>query len=337
MKRIASLVTFFCLVSQALTLHAAIVSFGTGTNQFSMTFMPIGNPGNSADTMGTPVASGRVDYVYSIGEFEVSEDMIDKYNASYGNANSLVISKDIRGFNKPATGVSWNEAARFVNWLNMSTNNAPAYKYTGTGVNENITLWDASNSLDYDSSNPYRSKRAVFALPSYNEWYKAAYYDSTLGYGLGGYWSYPTQSDQAPIAVSNGTSNGTAVYGFPGLGPADVNDAGGRSYYGLMGMGGNVWEWQESALDLINNDPGEQRMLRGMSWLYDSSSTFLMAKNFTSNDIPVFSSEHLGFRVVMLKSGSEVPEPSTFFIGSALALAGLARTRRTKKLALDLI
>jgi formylglycine-generating enzyme required for sulfatase activity len=33
------------------------------------------------------------------------------------------------GANRPATGVSWNEAARYVNWLNTSNGLAPAYKF----------------------------------------------------------------------------------------------------------------------------------------------------------------------------------------------------------------
>ena len=33
------------------------------------------------------------------------------------------------GVNRPASGVSWNEAARFVNWLNTSSGSTPAYKF----------------------------------------------------------------------------------------------------------------------------------------------------------------------------------------------------------------
>jgi hypothetical protein len=80
-----------------------------------MDFVTIGNPGNAADTTGSPNPAGSVGYTYDIGKFEVSEDMITKYNANFGTANNLVITKDNRGTNKPATSISWNEAARFVN------------------------------------------------------------------------------------------------------------------------------------------------------------------------------------------------------------------------------
>jgi len=56
----------------------------------------------------------------------VSEDMITKANAE----GSLGITKDTRGVDKPATSVSWNEAARFVNWMNTSSGYSAAYKFT---------------------------------------------------------------------------------------------------------------------------------------------------------------------------------------------------------------
>ena len=55
----------------------------------------------------------------------VSEDMINKANT----LGSLGITLVARGANKPATSVSWNEAARFVNWLNTSRGHPPAYKF----------------------------------------------------------------------------------------------------------------------------------------------------------------------------------------------------------------
>ena len=117
-----------------------------------MEFVPIGNPGNAADTTGSPNPAGAVGYNYGIGKFEVSEDMIDKYNANFGTANNVVITKDTRGTAKPAQRVSWNEAARFVNWLNTSTGNQAAYKFTTGGVNDDIALW-MPGEAGYDVNN----------------------------------------------------------------------------------------------------------------------------------------------------------------------------------------
>jgi formylglycine-generating enzyme len=104
-------------------------TFGTGVNSFSMDFVEIGNPGNAADTTGSPNPVGSVAYTYNIGKYEVSRDMITKANA----ASSLGITMyDLTSYggnlvNRPATGISWKEAAKYVNWLNTSTGNTPAY------------------------------------------------------------------------------------------------------------------------------------------------------------------------------------------------------------------
>jgi sulfatase modifying factor 1 len=47
----------------------------------------------------------------------------------------LEITKDTRGPNKPATNISWKEAARFVNWLNTSTGGFAAYKFNHGAIN----------------------------------------------------------------------------------------------------------------------------------------------------------------------------------------------------------
>ena len=103
---IAGLVLGACSI---LTLgnycQAAVVSFGSGANQFNMEFVTIGNPGNAADTTGAPNPAGSVGYVYGIGKYEVSEVMIDRYNASQPGG-VLQITKDTRGPNKPATNIS---------------------------------------------------------------------------------------------------------------------------------------------------------------------------------------------------------------------------------------
>ena len=58
-----------------------------------------------------------------MGEYEVSREMITKYNSEYGTTNQLEItlgdmtSYGGNGANQPARGTSWNEIARFVNWL----------------------------------------------------------------------------------------------------------------------------------------------------------------------------------------------------------------------------
>ena len=100
-----------------------------------------------------------------------------------------------------STGITWYEAATFVNWLNTSSGGTAAYKFSGT----TFQLWDAGDTLDYDSSNPYRSRRAKYCLPSVDEWYKAAYYDPVSDT----YSDYATGGDVPtghPASTAGGTS-----------------------------------------------------------------------------------------------------------------------------------
>ena len=324
---------FFTRVALALMIaatayapsFAGVVTFGSGANQFSMEFVTIGNPGNAADTTGAPNPAGAVAYEYGIGKFEVSEDMITKYNANFGTANSLVINHNNLGTAKPATGVSWNEAARFVNWLNTSTGGFAAYNFTTGGVNDNIELWTAADTLDYDATNPYRSKRATYVLPSYNEWYKAAYYDPTNST----YYNFANGSDTAPGAVASGTADNTAVYNQSfDQGPADVNLAGGLSPYGVMGLGGNVSEWEESSDDLANSSGSSFRGIRGGRW--SGSFSGLSSSSRGSYD-PSDRDSDLGFRVASLPPSAPVPEPTSMAIFGLGALAMAYRTRRKSK------
>jgi len=94
--------------------YAGTVTFGSGSNQFNMEFVTIGNPGNAADTNpdAVPLDAGSVGYTYGIGTFEVSRDMITKFNASQSLQITLedMTSYGGNGANKPATGVTWNQA-----------------------------------------------------------------------------------------------------------------------------------------------------------------------------------------------------------------------------------
>jgi hypothetical protein len=49
MKLLSTLTLLALALVCVPTAHAAIIeSFGSGSNQFNMTFVPIGNPGNAA-------------------------------------------------------------------------------------------------------------------------------------------------------------------------------------------------------------------------------------------------------------------------------------------------
>ena len=304
---------------------AGVIAFGSGGNTFNMEFVAIGNAGNADDTTGAPNPAGSVAYAYNMGKYEVSEDMISKYNLSYGNANSLAITTSNRDVDKPATSVSWNEAARFTNWLNTSTGGSAAYNFTTSGVNDNIALW-GSGDAGYDALNPYRNSLATYVLPSMDEWYKAAYYNPTTST----YFAYANGSNTAPTAVASGTADNTAVYSQTfGQGPADVNLAGGLSPYGIMGLGGNVFEWEETSFDLNNSSGSSGRGIRGGSWS-DDSIDLSSSTRISSGPASGFSG--IGFRVASLSSSAAaVPEPGSFAVLTLLGITGAAYRKRKRK------
>jgi len=313
------------VASMAAPSFAAVVSFGSGANQFNMEFVTIRNPNNVADITGSPNPAGAVGYEYGIGKFEVSEEMITKFNAS----QSLQITQDARGAAKPATSISWNEAARFVNWLNTSTGNQAAYKFADrSAVNDNIQLW-TSGEAGYDENNKYRNSLAKYFLPSYNEWYKAAYYNPYNST----YYNFANGSDTRPTAVTSGTASNTAVYTQSGeaspAGPADVNNAGGLSPYGVMSLNGNVWEWEESSGNSPNNSDSSSRGVRGGNWSYGSSD---LSSSTRYTHIPSNEFQDIGFRVASLSSSAAaVPEPTSMAIFGLGALAIAYRTRHKSK------
>jgi hypothetical protein len=243
-----------------LLISAPLVQADSFTG-FSIDFVDIGNPGNPADNTG----HGAVGYNYRIGVHEVSRAMIEAYNTNSGGPTLTLhdmTSYGGNGVNRPATGLSWNEAARFVNWLNTSTGHAAAYKFTTDGANDNISLWQ-SGDAGFDASNPYRNRNAHYVLPSEDEWYKAAYYSGSTST----YYNYATGSDTPPTEVASGTTSGTAVYNqLSATGPADITNAGGLSPYGTMAQNGNVVELTESGHTTPNDLASDYRVGRGGYW-----------------------------------------------------------------------
>ncbi len=251
--------------------------FGLGDHAFEIEFVTIGNPGNAPDLDNNPrsylghpgaVPVGGVDYEYRIGKYEISRGQIEKAN-TLGNLGITMLDMTEVRLNLqqptanepelPATGISWYEAATFVNWLNASEGYQEAYK-----VRDNeFFVWDPSDA-GYDPSNIFRNRLAHYFLPSVHEWYKAAFYDAEKDV----YYHYATGSDTPPERVAFGTAPGTAVYHQRR--PALVTQAGGLSPYGTMAQSGNVWEWEESDYKTINRGIHKLRGLRSGDWGTDA-------------------------------------------------------------------
>ena len=262
----------------------------------------------------------------------MSRDAITKANATValGGGNLGITLADMTSFggngtNRPATGTSWNEAARFVNWMNTSRGFSAAYKFAlqpgqgGYSSNANIELW-VNGDPGYNASNLYRNSNAFYFLPSEDEWYKTAYYS---GSGTT-YFDYALQSDTFPTAVSFGIGASEAVYlQFFATGPADVANAGGSSFYGTRGQNGNAWEWNESAFTAPNDSSSGDRALRGGLWF---DSEFDLRSSLRDSNSPSGEFSDVGFRV------ASVPEPSTAILILMAGGAWLLRRRPSRSL-----
>ena len=299
---------------------AAADTFGSGANTFTIDFVPIGNAGNGRDFgAGGGIYSspyGAVGYRYRMGVTEVPQDWITKAT-NLGLAN---VTAGAWTGNQPAANMTWFEAAAFVNFLNMSTGHQAAYQLDAT--NGALTLWSPGQAWDNDPSvgvdlNLYRHKDAYYFLPSENEWYKAAFHKND---GVtANYWDYATGGNTIPTAVGSGTAAGTAVYGVVVVAPAAVNNDGGLSAYGTRGQDGNVWEWEESAFDGINDSSSDDRGFRGGYWV---DTEAILRSSTRGVNGPSFSFNGVGFRV------ASVPEPSPAMLMLSVGLVGWFGKRR---------
>jgi|GEM_PF-802516 len=285
-------VTNSFLITAAVTNSNTLYSFGTGSNTFTLSFTSIGNPGNAPDNT---TGYGAVPYSYQIGTYDISQNQV---NAAMSNG-----VPGLQGYpgytwtgDQPATGITWYQAAAFVNWLNTSHGYAPAYNLSYSASNGyTMSLWATNQAWTNGGLNLYRSKSCVYFLPSENEWYKAAYYNPK---GTN-YFLYPTGRNTASTPVASGTIAGTAVYNQTlAKGPASVYQAGGLSPYGTMGQGGNVWQLEESAFSGGNTDPNGDRVFRGGYWggpYYGGASSIRNGGN-----PPGLENRTFGFRVARI-------------------------------------
>jgi formylglycine-generating enzyme required for sulfatase activity len=303
-------------------------TFGTGVNQFTLDFVPISgatNPTNTSPSGGY----GIVNHDYSMGIYEITNDQWNKFTASLGvpvtgSDGSYSSSSHFTGTNVPTDSVSWYEAAQFVNWLNTSTGNQAAYKFTGTQGQSNYAFaaWSPTDTGHYDAGDPYRNKAAKYFLPTEDEWVKAAYWNSTT----------TTLQDYATKAGTlfqgNGTSGTGWNYSDNGYatnppGPWNVG-SGSQELNGTYDMMGNDWEWMESPWSSGDYGASSWRGLRGFGWADFASD---LAASSRDNGTPTEEYEYTGFRV------ASVPEPGSIVLLGVGAISLLAYVwRRRRKL-----
>ena len=342
-KYMVNLMSFVAVVL-ALTAVAA--------QAVTIDLVPVGNPGNAADTRYDTSGFGSVGYTYQIGKYEVTAgqytdflnakaktdtyglwngEMSDPVN--YGGCNiqrtlilgSYVYTVASEWANRPVNFVSFWSAARFTNWLNNGQ---------GDGDTESGAYINVGNHDTFA-----RQSGAKYVIPTENEWYKAAYHKND---GVtGNYFDYPTSSDSVPswvlgdptdpgnnatcwwVGHNDGyTMQGTG-YNRSEVGAHENSD----SPYGTFDQGGNVWEWNETFFDETAIDPSypSYRGLRGGAY-NDGPDRLLASYRYSFNPSNYLAC--IGFRV------ASVPEPGsiTLLVAGAASLFAYAwrRRRQTK-------
>jgi formylglycine-generating enzyme required for sulfatase activity len=180
--------------------------------------------------------------------------------------------------------ISWFDAARFANWLHTgatSTANTETGAYTLDGATSGVFI---------------RNADARWWIPSGDEWYKAAYYDPTKP-GSGNYWTYPTGTDELPVAETfPGGSNSGNYDGAMSEG-RKITPTGAYvksvSHYGTFDQAGLLWEWNDEVHEDFDGNP-ITRGLRGGSW----SLGIINVSKFGPRDYePTYDDDDTGFRL----------------------------------------
>lgn len=281
-----------------MSVLAAIVGVNSALGQIYVRTAPIGSAGNAADTTGY----GSVAYDYNIGATEVTNgqysaflnavartDTNGLYTVAMGGSLGGIARSGVPGAyvyttisgraNHPVHSVSFWNATRFANWLhngqptgpqsNSTTENG-AYTITLAGINQNTIA---------------RNAGWLWAVPSEDEWYKAAYHQpSAQGGPAGGYWLYPTSTDTLTTAMANYNSSQTDT--------TNVRTYA-ANFWGAFDMAGNVWEWNETIVSTASGPV--RRGLRGGSRLSAAEDLQSGARGSLA---PLSDGVAWGFRIV---------------------------------------
>ena len=312
----ASRVTLFTVATLAVFVSATTYAITVDT-------VPIGDPGNPSRGEEGP---GSVAYEFAMGTTEVNnthwagflntvDPTASNSLALFGGAQQNNVDGGILrdhgaaegskfstkpGFaDKPVIYVTLYDAMRFANWLHNGQGSGDtesgAYTLDGNKNPEN----------DLPESPIVRESGAIWAIPSFDEFLKAGYYDprDLVDGGVsdgGGYWTYATQSSDTPVDEAPPGGENSATWNSTGdIGPAPHLTDGGaftlsESYYGTYDQSGNVMEWTDSL-----GSPAPNRWVVGGS--FTGSNHFMSAASSVNGGTGAANNK--GFRVVNLVGG----------------------------------
>ena len=306
------------IVLAGTMMNADAITIAHGGDSVDIDFVDIGNTdvttGDTANTVNG-VNPGVVSYEYSIGTYEVTAAqwlIVTTADTNVGNAGDWSGSQ-------PTAGTSWYEAAKFANWLTSGDALSGAYGFS-----------NSTSFTGVDRAAAIATYGTIYVLPSEDEWYKAAYLKSDGS----GYTTYAT-GNATPDGIDD---NYDTDYDSVFLEGAENNEpfavgGGTLENNGTYDMGGNVYEWTESAFDGTLDELDESRALRGGLWLGDVS--MLQSSSRFGDGFPLglpdndFGGNYVGFRVASVSAAvAAVPEPSSLGLLVIGAMGCVLRRKR---------
>ena len=249
-----------CCALSAISPHAT-----AQTRSYDFDFATITHPGNApydGGQFGLTAGIGRVDYVYRISKLEITTSQWVEYanvfstreggrfftsptywgaspDPTYTGPGRRWVVNPGQG-RRPVMEISWQEAARYANWLHNDKGTELSALATGA---YDTSTWGV-NPITGQRTDGNKLPGAKFWIPSYDEWLKAVHYDPDKnGPGQEGYWLFPHSSDDLIVSGIPGegeTSAGVTSLFAPTLPLGSYPES--TSPWGLLDASGGATE-----------------------------------------------------------------------------------------------
>lgn len=232
--------------------------------------------------------TARLDRAFYVSTTETTNQQYRLFNPEHSAGHFQTISLD--GANRPASGMTWQQAALFCNWLSEQEGLEPFYQTTEgfvSGANQESTGYRLLTEAEWT----WLSKMTPAGVPQKYIWGDEDSFDEP-----------PENFADESIAqhinfILDGVNDG-----FPVAAPVGSFAPNAKGIYDL---GGNVMEWmhdwyqpvpydsREEVVDPLGPDIGEFHVIRGASW----GRGYLPQLRLAYRDYDSTGRNDLGFRI----------------------------------------